>query len=104
MHFNYRGMDIFHDWLEITYRISNTTFDINCAKEICSAFAEGEAVLSCITTSYEEDLSDTSSFFDSYTRHCSIRNIEDLKNEPLTIEKKPMIEGRNVTMYLAPQA
>ena len=32
------------------------------------------------------------------------RFIEDLKNEPLTIEKKPMIEGRNVTMYLAPQA
>ncbi|MBR5555352.1 translation initiation factor IF-3 [bacterium] len=31
------------------------------------------------------------------------RFIEDLKNEPLTIEKKPMIEGRNVTMYLAPQ-
>ncbi len=81
MHFKYRGMDIFHDWLEITYRMSNTTFDINCAKEICSAFAEGEAVLSCITTSYEEDLSDTSSFFDSYTRHCSIRNIEDLNKE-----------------------
>lgn len=32
------------------------------------------------------------------------RFIEDLKNDPLTIEKKPMIEGRNVTMYLAPQA
>ncbi len=31
------------------------------------------------------------------------RFIEDLKNEPLIIEKKPMIEGRNVTMYLAPQ-
>lgn len=31
------------------------------------------------------------------------RFIEDLKNEPLTIEKKPMIEGRNVTMYIAPQ-
>ena len=32
------------------------------------------------------------------------RFIEDLKSEPLTIEKKPMLEGRNVTLYLAPQA
>ncbi len=32
------------------------------------------------------------------------RFIEDLKEEPLTIEKKPMLEGRNVTLYLAPQA
>ena len=31
------------------------------------------------------------------------RFIEDLKNEPLIIEKKPMLEGRNVTLYLAPQ-
>lgn len=31
------------------------------------------------------------------------RFIEDLKDEPLTIEKKPMLEGRNVTLYLAPQ-
>lgn len=32
------------------------------------------------------------------------RFIEDLKDDPITIEKKPMLEGRNVTMYLAPQA
>ena len=32
------------------------------------------------------------------------RFMEDLKNEPLTIEKKPMLEGRNVTFYIAPQA
>ncbi len=31
------------------------------------------------------------------------RFIEDLKNEPLVVEKKPMLEGRNVTLYLAPQ-
>ena len=31
------------------------------------------------------------------------RFIEDLKDEPLNIEKKPMLEGRNVTLYLAPQ-
>ena len=29
--------------------------------------------------------------------------IEDLKNEPLVVEKKPLLEGRNVTLYLAPQ-
>lgn len=29
--------------------------------------------------------------------------LEDLKEEPITIEKKPMLEGRNVTLYLAPQ-
>ena len=32
------------------------------------------------------------------------RFIEDLKNDPITLEKKPMLEGRNVTMYFAPQA
>lgn len=31
------------------------------------------------------------------------RFIEDLKGEPLNIEKKPMLEGRNVTLYLGPQ-
>jgi translation initiation factor IF-3 len=31
------------------------------------------------------------------------RFIEDLKNDPITLEKKPMLEGRNVTMYFAPQ-
>ena len=31
------------------------------------------------------------------------RFIEDLKDEALQIEKKPMLEGRNVTLYLCPQ-
>ena len=31
------------------------------------------------------------------------RFIEDLKEEPLVVEKKPMLEGRNVTLYFAPQ-
>lgn len=31
------------------------------------------------------------------------RFVEDLKNEPMVIEKKPMLEGRNVTLYLGPQ-
>ena len=31
------------------------------------------------------------------------RFIEDLKAESLQIEKKPMLEGRNVTLYLGPQ-
>ena len=31
------------------------------------------------------------------------RFIEALKNEPLVVEKKPLLEGRNVTLYLAPQ-
>lgn len=32
------------------------------------------------------------------------RFIADLKDEPITVEKKPMLEGRNVTLYLAPQS
>ena len=32
------------------------------------------------------------------------RFIEDLKEEPILLEKKPMLEGRNVTMYFSPQA
>lgn len=31
------------------------------------------------------------------------RFVEDLKEEPLVIEKRPMLEGRNVTLYLGPQ-
>lgn len=31
------------------------------------------------------------------------RFIEDLKSDPINIEKKPMLEGRNVTLYLGPQ-
>lgn len=31
------------------------------------------------------------------------RFMEDLKEEPLVIEKRPMLEGRNVTLYLGPQ-
>lgn len=30
--------------------------------------------------------------------------LSDLENHPLTVEKKPMLEGRNVTLYLAPQS
>ena len=31
------------------------------------------------------------------------RFITDLANDPITVEKKPMVEGRNVTAWLAPQ-
>ena len=30
--------------------------------------------------------------------------VEDLKNEPMAIEKKPQMEGRNVTLLIGPQA
>lgn len=32
------------------------------------------------------------------------RFIADLENDPVTVEKKPMVEGRNVTAWLAPQS
>lgn len=32
------------------------------------------------------------------------RFIEDLKEDPIQLEKKPQLEGRNVTLYLAPQS
>ena len=31
------------------------------------------------------------------------RFMEDLKDEPIQIEKKPQLEGRNVTLFLGPQ-
>ncbi len=31
------------------------------------------------------------------------RFVEDLKDEPIQIEKKPQLEGRNVTLFLGPQ-
>lgn len=32
------------------------------------------------------------------------RFLADLENDPIQLEKKPMLEGRNVTLYLAPRA
>ncbi len=32
------------------------------------------------------------------------RFIADFENDPIQVEKKPQLEGRNVTLYLAPQA
>ena len=32
------------------------------------------------------------------------RFLADLANDPLQVEKKPQLEGRNVTLYLAPQS
>ena len=32
------------------------------------------------------------------------RFINDLANDPITVEKKPMVEGRNVTAWLAPSS
>lgn len=32
------------------------------------------------------------------------RFLTDLEQEPIVIEKKPMMEGRNVTLFIAPQA
>ena len=32
------------------------------------------------------------------------RFINDLANDPIQVEKKPLLEGRNVTLYLAPQS
>ena len=32
------------------------------------------------------------------------RFVEDLKNEPMAIEKKPQMEGRNVTLLIGPKA
>lgn len=32
------------------------------------------------------------------------RFLEDLKEDPIQLEKKPQLEGRNVTLYLAPQS
>ena len=31
------------------------------------------------------------------------RFVEDLKNEPIQVEKAPQLEGRNVTLFLGPQ-
>lgn len=32
------------------------------------------------------------------------RILADIENIPVTVEKKPMLEGRNVTLYLGPQS
>ena len=31
------------------------------------------------------------------------RFVADMQNLPVVVEKKPQLEGRNVTLYLAPQ-
>ena len=32
------------------------------------------------------------------------RFLTDLAQEPILVEKKPQMEGRNVTLYIAPQS
>ena len=78
MKFTYKGMYIHRDWLEVIYQMAGASFDVVIAKQICKAFEDDEIGISRITTSYEEDLSDTSSFFDSYTQHCCVERIDEL--------------------------
>lgn len=67
--------------LQVDFRISDAQFDVYMAKEICRGFEDDGLILDSINTSYEEDLSGTPSFFDSYTKHHNIHNVCELSDD-----------------------
>ncbi|MBO5434693.1 translation initiation factor IF-3 [bacterium] len=83
--------------VKIRYKIDTHDYQVRI-KSIQKFIAQGNKVKIVIMMKGRE-MQHSNLAFDLANRF-----IEDLKNEPLTIEKKPMIEGRNVTMYLAPQS
>lgn len=82
--------------VKIRYKIDTHDYQVRI-KSIQKFIAQGNKVKIAIMMRGRE-MQHSNLAFDLANRF-----IEDLKDEPLVIEKKPMIEGRNVTMYLAPQ-
>ena len=83
--------------VKIRYKIDTHDYQVRI-KSIQKFIAQGNKVKVVIMMRGRE-MQHSNLAFDLASRF-----MEDLKNEPLTIEKKPMLEGRNVTFYIAPQA
>lgn len=82
--------------VKIRYKIDTHDYQVRI-KNIQKFISQGNKVKIAIMLRGRE-MQHTNLAFDLAKRF-----IEDLKNEPVTIEKQPMLEGRNVTLYIGPQ-
>ena len=82
--------------VKIRYKIDTHDYQVRI-KNIQKFISQGNKVKIAIMLRGRE-MQHTNLAFDLAKRF-----IEDLKNGPVTIEKQPMLEGRNVTLYIGPQ-
>ena len=82
--------------VKIRYKIDTHDYQVRI-KNIQKFIAQGNKVKIVIMMRGRE-MQHSNLAFDRANRF-----VEDLKDEPMVIEKKPMLEGRNVTLYLGPQ-
>lgn len=83
--------------VKIRYKIDTHDYEVR-VKNIKKFIAQGNKVKVVVMLRGRE-MQHSKLAFDLLNRF-----LTDLENEPITIEKKPQMEGRNVTLFLAPQA
>lgn len=82
--------------IKMRYKIDTHDYDVRI-KSVKKFISQGNKV-KVIVMLRGREMQHASLAFDLMNRV-----VEDLKTEPILIEKKPQMEGRNVTLFLAPQ-
>ena len=82
--------------IKMRYKIDTHDYDVRI-KSVKKFIAQGNKVKVVVMLRGRE-MQHSSLAFDLMNRV-----VEDLKTEPILIEKRPKMEGRNVTLFLAPQ-
>ena len=83
--------------VKIRYKIDTHDYEVR-VKNIKKFIAQGNKVKIVVMLRGRE-MQHSDLAFDLMKRF-----LADLENEPMVIEKKPQMEGRNVTLFLAPQS
>ena len=82
--------------IKIRYKIDTHDYDVRI-KNIKKFIAQGNKVKVVVMLRGREMQHSNLAF------NLANRFLTDLEQEPIVIEKRPQLEGRNVTMFLAPQ-
>ena len=82
--------------VKIRYKIDTHDYQVRI-KNIQKFISQGNKVKIAIMLRGRE-MQHTNLAFDLANRF-----MEDLKDSPIVVEKQPMLEGRNVTLYIGPQ-
>ena len=83
---------------EVRMQVKVDVGDLNTKCRFISEFLEERNKVKVSVRFRGREMQHSSLAFDLANRF-----IADLANDPVTVEKKPMVEGRNVTAWLAPQ-
>lgn len=83
--------------VKVRYKIDTHDYEVR-VKNVKKFLAQGNKVKIVVMLRGRE-MQHSSLAFDLIQRF-----LDDLKDTPFTIDKKPQIEGRNVTVYIAPQS